>query len=297
MRTTLIATGGTIAWHDGEGRMLGASELLESAGQDVDEVVDLAAMPSWDLSMDDMVGIATRVRSAVETGAASVIVTHGTDTMEETAWLTELMLGPKLRDRAAVLFTGAMCFAGDTASDGPGNLAFAVRAARERSVISLGVHVAWRGKLHPARSVRKVDAAAAEPFESRRQFGPTSPLPEPGPVLARDVKLLKVGPVARPEIPERVAGVVLEGTGAAHIPSHYHALAERLVGAGVPVVFASRCRDVERHDNSRSSAVYAGDLTAEKAAIALMVGLGRHRDIGQLGGWWAQLLAAGRNQA
>lgn len=152
MHTTLIATGGTIAWHDREGRMLGAGELLGSAGQAVDEIVDLAPVPSWDLSMDDMVGIATQVRLAVEAGAASVVVTHGTDTMEETAWLTELMLGANLRHRAAVLFTGAMRFAGDAGGDGPGNLAFALRAARERPLAGLGVHVAWRGRLHPARS-------------------------------------------------------------------------------------------------------------------------------------------------
>jgi L-asparaginase/Glu-tRNA(Gln) amidotransferase subunit D len=56
---------------------------------------------------------------------------------------------------------------------------------------------------------------------------------------------------------------------------------ERLVGGSVPVVLASRCRDVERDPASRSPVLYAGDLTGEKASIALRVGLGRHDDLAQ----------------
>jgi L-asparaginase len=90
-----------------------------------------------------------------------------------------------------------------------------------------------------------------------------------------------------------VAGLVLEGTGAAHVPSLYHPVIERLVASGVPVVLASRCRDVERDPASRAPVLYAGDLTAEKAGIALRVGLGRHQELAQLRQWWARLLACG----
>jgi len=293
MHTTLIATGGTIAWHSEYGRMLTATELLATAGQAVDEVVDLVPVPSWDLSVGDMVVVAARVRAAIEAGAGLVVVAHGTDTMEETAWLTELMLGAKLRERAAVLFTGAMRFADEPAGDGPANLRFALRMGRGPALTGAGVHVVWPPALHPARSVRKVDAAAPQPFESSRQFRGSVPLPEPGPDIGPRVELLKVGPLSRPEVPQRVPGLVLEGVGAAHIPSPYHAAVERLVASGVPVVLASRCRDVERDPYNPASVLYAGDLTAEKAAIALMVGLGRHRDIAQLRAWWAQLLATG----
>jgi L-asparaginase len=277
--------------------MLGASELLEEAGEDVDEVVDLVPVPSWDLSVDDMASIAAQVRAAVQAGSECVVVTHGTDTMEETAWLAELMLGANLRKRAIVLFTGAMRFADDPAPDGPGNLASALRAARERTLVGVGTQVAWRGKLYPARSVRKVDAASVEPFEGRRQQNPSHLLPEPGEALDQSVRLLKVGPVARPDVPEGVIGLVLEGTGAAHVPSLYHATIDQLVGRGVPVVLSSRCQDVERNPDSQTPVLYAADLTADKAAIALMVGLGRHHDIGPLRDWWAALLAAGRSSA
>jgi L-asparaginase len=294
MSTTLIATGGTIAWHSQQRRMLGAEDLLKAAGQAVDVLVDLKPVPSWDLSVEDMASIAARVRAAVRAGCDNVVVTHGTDTMEETAWLTELALGAELRRRATVLFTGAMHFADDPASDGPSNLALALQAAQDPMLVGLGVQVAWQGELYSARSVHKVDAAADEPFEGRQQTSPSLPLPEPGPALVAGVKLLKVGPVARPNVPEEVAGLVLEGTGAAHVPTRYQAIAERLIGVGVPVVFASRCRDVERNPDSSGPVLYAGDLTAEKAAIALMVALGRHRHLGELRAWWAKLVASGR---
>jgi L-asparaginase len=295
MRTTLIATGGTIAWNGELARMLTASELLAAAGDGVEEVVDLAPVPSWDLSVEDMAVIAARVRSALGAGARSIVVAHGTDTMEETAWLTDLMLGSELREQATVLFTGAMRFADDQASDGPANLRFALRAARDPSLVGSGVHVAWPEKLHPARSVRKVDASAPQPFESNEQLRSFVPLPEPGPEIGPAVEFLRVGAVSRPEVPEDVVGLVLEGVGAAHIPSPYHSIVERLVGRGVPVVLATRCRDVERSPDSQALVLYAGDLTAEKAAIALRVGLGRHGDLAGLRTWWARLLAAGRS--
>jgi L-asparaginase len=293
MRTTLIATGGTIAWHSQQGRMLSANELLAAAGGRVDEVVDLVATPSWDLSIDEMTDIAARVRLAVTAGSTGVVVTHGTDTMEETTWLTELMLGAGLRAQAAVLFTGAMRFADHPASDGAGNLGFALNVAREGLAIGTGVRVAWQGKLHPVRSLRKVDAAAAEPFISRSQGGSPDSLPEPGPNVGPNVELLKVGPLSRPRVPDNVAGLVLEGTGAAHVPTSYNSIIDRLVSGGVPVVLGSRCRDIER-DPDGGKVLYAGDLTAEKAAIALMVGLGRCYNLAQLRDWWARLLTSGR---
>ena len=216
-------------------------------------------MPSWDLSIDEMADIAARVRLAVAAGSTGVVVTHGTDTMEETTWLTELMLGAGLRGQAAVLFTGAMRFADHPAGDGAANLGFALKMAQEGLAVGNGVRVAWQGKLHAVRSLRKVDAAAVEPFISRSQGGSPAGLPEPGPKVGPNVELLKVGPLSRPRVPDDVAGLVLEGTGAAHVPSSYNETINRLVSGGVPVVLGSRCRDVERDPDS-GPVLYAGDL-------------------------------------
>ncbi len=288
MRTTLIATGGTVAWHDEEQRMLSATELAAHAAVEVDSAVDLAPRPSSDLSIGDMAALASTVRGAIAEGAEVVVVLHGTDTMEESAWLTELLLGKRLRQAASVLFTGAMRFVDDPEADGPANLASAMAAGMAGDARGRGVFVTWGGELHPARSVHKVDAASPLPFESAKR--PSPPPPEPGEGIEENVALLKVGPTARPSIPTGVSGLVFEGTGAAHVPSTYNATIMALVGSGTPVVLASRCRDVPRRNVPSDGPLYAGDLSAEKAALALMVALGRRDGLNGVRSWWGTCL-------
>jgi L-asparaginase len=288
MRTTLIATGGTVAWHGGEQRMLSATELAAHARVEADDAMDLAPLPSSDISIGYMATLASTVRGAIAGGADVVVVLHGTDTMEESAWLTELLLGERLRQAASVLFTGAMRFVDDPEADGPANLASALAAGRDGAARGRGVFVAWGGELHPARSVHKVDAASPMPFESTRQ--PLLPPPEPGEGIDENVALLKVGPTARPPVPTGVSGLVLEGTGAAHVPSSYNEQIMALIGKGTPVVLASRCRDVPRKNVPSDGPLYAGDLSAEKAALALMVALARHQALNEVRSWWSTCL-------
>jgi L-asparaginase len=289
----MIATGGTIAWHSGLQRMLTGAELASSAGLASVDVVDVNAAPSWDLSVPDMEDIAGAVRTAIDEGADAVVVAHGTDTMEETAWLTELTLGGARRRRASVVFTGAMRFADHPAADGPSNLAAAVGQARRTAGRGLGVQIWLAGRSHAARWVRKIDASALDAFDSGGRPGSAPPPPAIHPRLNHAVTLLKVGALSRPLLPTDQAGVVLEGTGAAHVPSALHAAIEGLIGRGIPVVLATRCRDVERAGVD-SPLLHAGDLTAEKAAIALMAALGNCEHITALGALWSELLNAGK---
>ncbi len=292
VRVSLIATGGTIAWHTVERRMLSGAELVAASGEPVDEFIELKSVPSWDLSVSDMVEIARHVLYEIDAGADSVVVTHGTDTMEETAWFTELMLGSVRRQKASVFFTGAMHLADHPEADGPRQLASAISQGRDGQWIGHGVQVAWSGVCHPARSVRKVDADNMDPFVSRPPSAAAGPLPEPGSSINQDVAVFKVGPLARPPLPD-AAGLVLEGTGASHVPSVWHPRIEELIVAGVPVVLSSRANDVDRKKAAPGSVLYGGDLTSEKAALALMVGLGRHPELSELRDWWSMLLAAG----
>jgi len=294
-RTTVIATGGTIAWHAGRERMLTGAELAAAAGITAVDVVDVTAAPSWDLSVTDMEDIAAAVRAAIDGGSDAVVVTHGTDTMEETAWLTELTLGDARRRRAAVVFTGAMRFADHPTPDGPANLAGAVEHARRAAGRGLGVQVWLAERAHAARWARKVDAGALDAFDSGgRPESATAP-PALQPRLNHAVTLLKVGPLARPTLPTDHAGVVLEGTGAAHVPSALHPAIEHLVAQGITVVLATRCRDVDRTDVAGSALLRAGDLTAEKAAVALMAALGNFDNADALRRWWSKAVEAGKS--
>ncbi len=88
--------------------MLNGDELARSAQLTFESVTDLLAIPSWDLSLTDVLAIVAAVLAAIDAGHQSVIVAHGTDTMEESAWLTDLLLGVERRATSRLLFTGAM---------------------------------------------------------------------------------------------------------------------------------------------------------------------------------------------
>ena len=290
MPTTLIATGGTIAWDDRRARMLSGAELAESSGCRFDTVVDVTDKPSWDLSIDDMRAIVAEVRSAIDEGSDAVVVTHGTDTLEETSWLTDLLLGAEHRRRAGVTFTGAMRFADVEGTDGPANLSHACTVAAAGA--GKGVQLAFAGRVHAARWVVKADATALDAFDS---FGrpPSAPSPPEAGGLEEAVALVKLGPLARAALPDGVRGLVVEGTGSGHIPSAYHGAILALVDEGIAVVLASRSRTADGRTTD-AGVMRAGDLTAEKAAIALMVGLGSTSSVEELRTWWSELMAVTR---
>jgi L-asparaginase len=122
-RVLLLATGDVIADQGGvrdPGLAAGATLLddLPRGSVTADVVVeDVLAEPSWDTSVSTMLALARRARSALtQDGFAGLVVTHGLDTIEETAFLTDLVLG-KAAGHDPVVFTGAArCSARSTSS-------------------------------------------------------------------------------------------------------------------------------------------------------------------------------------
>ncbi len=126
------------------------------------EVTDVARLPSCDLTLRHAMTLADLVRDADRRGVAGVVVTQGTDTMEEIAFCLDLLLDIDL----PVAVTGAMRHSGLVGSDGPANLLDAVRTVTSRDARGLGCLVVLDEEIHSARAVRKTHTSSVAAFRS-----------------------------------------------------------------------------------------------------------------------------------
>ncbi|MEU8381803.1 asparaginase [Streptosporangium sp. NPDC048865] len=304
----LLATGDTIAHSYAPGRpgVASGAELLRALppGAIAADVVaeDVMAEPSWDMSPSTMLELARRARSAVlDRGFDGVVITHGTDTLEETAYLVDLLAG-RAAERGAIVLTGAVRPLDELSPDGPRNLAASVVAAADGALRGAGAVVCVNDEIHAARWVAKVDATSVAAFSSapfpmlgRVTGGRVEPLsaPPPRPPVfvgdpASDVALIKTYPGIDPVLLTTVVdagaqGVVLEGTGLGNVPVELFSTIAELTEWGIPVVVASRCRtgaaplDGMRFGAGLAAhvgAIGARGLAPSKARCALMVALG-----------------------
>jgi L-asparaginase len=310
-QVVVVSTGGTIAMRPdpATGKLVPAvsgEELVEMLAWPEAppiELDDFAHVPSFDMHGALALALARRVVDHAARGTG-VVVTHGTDTMEETVYLVDRLLPP---DALPVVLTGAQRGADDADSDGPRNFRDAVRVAAVAEAGGRGAMIVFAGEIHAAREVRKVHTSAVRAFGSPG-YGPIglveaatvafarrperrAPLPVPDALAQVDLIRLHAGSDAcflRTAVDSGARAVVLEGTGRGNANDQVVEGVREAVAAGVPVIICSRCAEgrVEPvygrgggRDLADAGALFAGDLAGPKIRVLLQLALGADLDL------------------
>jgi L-asparaginase len=299
-RVRVIATGGTIANHPA-GRLSGpdlvASVPSLSSIAKV-EAETFANVSSIELTLADWLRLSRRINDVLSKGdLAGVVVTSGSDTLEELAWWLELTVSSDL----PVVVTGAMRRPSDANADGPRNLADAVRLAVDPNARGRGALVVMGGQVLSARDVAKQSVATIDAFGSTGQ-GPIGRIHGTRVILAPQaprassrapvfeisslsqlprVDVLLTYQQASGDLIDAAAragakGLVIAAAGAGAVTLAQADAAETARRAGIPVVVASRvAHGVLTAADVPKGTIPAGTLSPVKARILLMLALAR----------------------
>jgi L-asparaginase len=292
------ATGGAVPALSGEEIVAQVPGLTEVASL---EVIDFARLPGPHVTPRKMLELARAVEQKLsDHDVAGAVVTHGTDTLEETAYLLDQTIDPA----KPVVFVGAMRNSSEADWDGPRNLLSAARVAGATAARGMGVLVVMNDQILSAGEATKTHTEAVDTFQSR-DFGPLGlvekdrivmarrpvrPAPLPIVPLGRDLED-RVELIALPAgadgglidfaVSQGAQGLVIEALGRGNVPLSAMPALERAMAKGIPAVITSRCRrggvlDIYAYEGAgkqltRSGAILGGLLPSHKARIKLML--------------------------
>jgi L-asparaginase len=300
---TIVSAGGTIAMTGALARpaltvdaLVAAVPALADADLRTRSIVEL---PGAHLGAADVLALARAALDETAQGRG-VVVTHGTDTLEETAVLCDVLHA----GAEPIVLTGAIRPSGAPGADGPGNLLDAVAAAGALETAGLGALVCFAGELHAARAVRKVSSILPAAFGSPLT-GPVGSVAEERPLV--HARPSRPEPLAPPDdldarvpivptflgddgtglraaLRDGADAIVFVALGAGHVaPAVLRAL--RAAAAVVPVAVTLRPErgqllretygfEGAESDVRASGALAAGSLSAPAARMILLAGLG-----------------------
>lgn len=236
-----------------------------------------------------------------------VVITHGTDTLEETAYFLDLTLSLPI----SIVVTGAMRSSNEIGADGLYNLISSVRVAASDKSKDKGVLVVLNDEIHSAKNVTKTHTSNVSTFQSP-QYGPIGIVTKRGVLfhhqptsneyyqicdISKRVTLIKAYAgmdsgllIAIKDL--QYDGVIIEALGQGNLPPETVNGIEALVEANIPVVLVSRCfngivQDIYGYSGGgkqlkEKGVIFSNGLNGQKARIKLMVALSQTRDMNEL---------------
>lgn len=314
-KVALITTGGTIASTKTESGRLASGEL---SGQELAELCELPAeiqveifstfqLPSMHISFQDLLSLKDLVMQIFEDDTYDgIVVTHGTDSLEETAYFLDLAIS----DARPVVVTGSQRAPGEAGSDAYINIRHAIYTASVKELRDTGTVVVFNERIFAARYVKKVHASNIQGFGAFG-FGYLG-------IIDNDQVFLYQKPVEHESYPIKRAmpsvyivkcyleadglfidaaleagadGIVLEGVGRGQVAPRMMPAIERALAAGIPIVISTSAEegnvyttyDYEgsTYDLYKKGVILGKDYDSKKARMKLAVLIAAEEEICQ----------------
>ena len=289
------------------------NELMESIKNELSAIEilthEFSMLPSPSITPADMFKLAKLADEKLsQSDIDGIVVTHGTDTLEETTYFLDLYLDTE----KPVVFTGSMRNFSELGYDGLSNLVSSILVAACDDSSGRGVLLVMNDEINAASEVTKSHTLALDTFKSL-EFGPIGIVDQDTvlyyrrtpphhvsfkpDVLVDAVEIVKAyagasSLILNLLIEQNIKGMVVEGLGRGNVPPSMVDGIKRAIAAGVPVVLTSRCPmgrvlDTYGYDGGgdhlkQLGVIFAENLNSQKARLKLMIALSLHQDMQQM---------------
>lgn len=312
-KIVLIHTGGTISMSEDETGVVKPSnhnpltehtKELKNVGDLVIEEQEPFHLPSPHITLKEMFILKRLIESYSNKGIDGVVITHGTDTLEETAYFLDLTTQTPF----PIIVTGAMRSSNEIGSDGLYNVISSIKVASSEEAKNKGVLVVLNDEIHTASNVTKTHTSNVSTFQSP-QYGPIGIVTKRGVIFHHSPTALEHYKIDH--ISKRVAllkahagmdsslflairdlhydGVVVEALGQGNLPPATMDGITALLEQNIPIVLVSRCFNGIAEDNysyegggaelKKCGVIFSNGLNGQKARIKLLIALSTTKDI------------------
>lgn len=304
-KVLVLHTGGTISMTQEEDGAVGLSthhplsQTRNIVPKNIDVTVEeIFNLPSPHITPNEMLIIKNRIEKAQTEDFDGVVITHGTDTLEETAYFLDI----SFKKEISVVLTGAMRSSNEIGADGLYNYVQAIITASDDKSKNQGVLVVMNDEIHAARFVSKTHTTSVDTFRTPT-FGPIGILSKRQVIYLKEVvehhsmsiqsvegKVILVKAYAGMDAmlfdvlkDAQVDGVVIEALGAGNLPPKVIPSLQKLIDSGIPVSLVSRCsngiaQDIYDYEGGgiplrKMGVMFVQGLTGSKARLRMLVGL------------------------